>query len=94
MASPDLYARCLADADRIRQLEVGSAVADIAMHDLLTQLGAMLVDRPVQPFTSDPEVLRQVLPLGYELRVLTTVLKLFYGACRRRDDPNYAHHGQ
>jgi hypothetical protein len=78
-------------ADRLAQLEAGSAEADRTIHDATGQVG------PVLLYTRDGAAARGLLPEGFEWLASIYAGVTVYAACRRiglRGGVPHPHHGQ
>jgi hypothetical protein len=85
------YDRLIRIADRLARVEVGSAAADTAIHDVLGPT------EPALTYTTDEAAARTLLPPGFEWLATTYAAGWVYAPCRRsglNGEWPYPHHGQ
>ena len=68
--------RLLAIANRLAKIERGSGVADSTIHEALGRAG------PVEPYTTNDDAARTLLPDGYEWCAPIYSAAVVYAACR------------
>lgn len=85
------FARLIRIADRLGEVEAGSAAADLAIH------AAIGLPGEPPPYTTDEAAARGLLPDGFEWMESTYLAGTVYMACRRMGldgEWPYPHHGQ
>ena len=75
--APTPFGRLIRIADRLRQLPVGTAAADAAIHRALGLPGEP------RPYTTDEAALRTLLPDGFEAHISTGIGGAVYGVVAR-----------